>query len=65
MVKGIAVVNDDMAPLDPLLFSALAPYSVSLEHPTATKDRLLDAIWELRDQGLTVQAQVTSLIDEV
>ena len=65
MVKGVAVIKDDMAPSDPPPFAALAPQSISPDHPTATEDRLLDAIRELRDQGLAVQAQVTSLADEV
>ena len=65
MVKGIAVIEDDMALSDPKRLSALAPQSISPDRPTATEDRLLDAIRELQDQGLAVQAQVTSLADEV
>ena len=65
MVKGVAVIKDDMAPSDPLFFPALAPQSISPDRPTATEDRLLDAIRELQDQGLAVQAQVTALADEV
>ena len=65
MVKGIAVIKDDTAPSDPVPFPALAPQYISPDHPTATEDRLLDAIRELWDQGLAVQAQVTSLADEV
>ena len=56
MVKGIAVIKDDLAPSDPLPFPALAPQSVSPDHPTATEDKLLDAIRKLQDQGLAVQA---------
>ena len=65
MIRSIAVIDDDMAPFDPPPFPALAPQSVSPGHPTTTKDRLIDAIRELCDQGLAVQAQVTSLADEV
>ena len=65
MVKGIAVIHDDMAPSDPSPFPAMAPQSFSPEHATATKDRLLYTIRELCDQCLAVQAQVTSLVDEV
>ena len=65
MVKGIAVIEDNMAPSDPPPFPALAPQSISPDRPTATEDRLIDAIRELRDQGLAVQAQVTFLADEV
>ena len=56
MVKGVAVIKDDVVPSDPPPFPALAPQFVSPEHPTATKDRLLDTIWELWDPGLAVQA---------
>ena len=65
MVKGIVVIEDDMAPSDPPPFPALAPQSISPDCPTAAEDGLLDAIRELQDQGLAVQAQVTSLADEV
>ena len=65
MVKGITVIEDDRALSDPPSFPALAPQSISPDHPTATEDRLLDNIRELRDQGLAVQAQITSLVDEV
>ena len=65
MAKGVAVIDDDMAPSDPPPFPALAPQSISPDRPTATEARLLDTIRELQDQGLAVQAQVTSLADEV
>ena len=56
MVKGMAVIEGDVAPCDPPPFPALAPQSISPDHPTAIEDKLLDAIWELQDQGLAVQA---------
>ena len=65
MVKGIAVIEDDMTPSDPPPYPALAPQPISPNRPTATEDRLLDTIRELQDQGLAVQAQVMSLADEV
>ena len=65
MAKGVAVIDDDMAPSDPPPFPAMAPQSFSPERPIATKDRLLYTIRELCDQCLAVQAQVTSLADEV
>ena len=65
MIKGIAVIEEDMVPSDPPPFPALAPQSISPDRPTAIEDRLLDAISKLQDQGLVVQAQVTSLADEV
>ena len=56
MIEGVAIIEDNIAPSDPPPFPALAPQSVSPDHLTATEDRLLDAIRELRDQGLAVQA---------
>ena len=55
MVKGIAVIEDDVAPSDPSPFPALSPQSVSPECPTDMEDRLINAIRELWDQGLAVQ----------
>ena len=65
MVKGVAVIEDDRVLSNPPPFPALAPQSISPDRPTTTEDRLLDAIRELRDQGLAVQAQVTSLANLV
>ena len=65
MIKGAAVIKEGMVPSDPPPFPTLAPQSIFPDRPTATEDRLLDAIRELQDQGLTVQAQVMSLADEV
>ena len=56
MVKGVAVIKDDVVPSDPPPFPALSPQSISPDHPTTAEDRLLDAIRELQDQGLAVQA---------
>ena len=65
MVKGIVVIEDDRALSDPPPLPALAAQSISPDCLTATEDRLLDAIRELRDQGLAVHAQITFLADEV
>ena len=56
MVKGVAAIEDDIAPSDPLPFPALAPQSISPNRPTTIEDRLIDAIRKLWDQGLAVQA---------
>ena len=47
MVKGVAVIEDVVAPSDPPHFPALSPQSISPDSLTATQDRLLDAIREL------------------